>query len=311
MRSLDVAGRWACACRENGQLRAHCLTHLDRLLGHLRKPVDDVLDGIGAISPSFFVGQKGRCIGPVTERFPYRKSRYDRNDRGAESWQWFGCWLLEGKQISGPVFIWPIGRNNQAYHAVDARMADYASLIRALFASLDYSTLRALYRCRSRYSSIFPISSRDLWSSLKDRVAARFRFGGQPPVHDESAPFKKALPRGPQFRSLNHVRRGAASDLNLLPLRRHCGHGRACWRLDPIANDPLGHEPSRVPSTNRSVLLTSRRRVRSRAACYAGVEREGATGYFFSLAFEPTFRTPFKDRQSSKDLQSSTREGQP
>ena len=27
---------------------------------------------------------------------------------------------------------------------------------------------------------------------------------------------------------------------------------------------------------------------------------EGATGYFFSLAFEPTFRTPFKDRQSFK-----------
>ena len=37
-------------------------------------------------------------------------------------------------------------------------------------------------------------------------------------------------------------------------------------------------------------------------ACYAGVECEGATGYYCSLAFEPTFRTPFKDRQSFKDL---------
>src|SRR5215510_13414499 len=33
---------------------------------------------------------------------------------------------------------------------------------------------------------------------------------------------------------------------------------------------------------------------------YPGVECEKASGYFFSLAFEPTFRTPFKARRSSR-----------
>src|SRR5262245_33804423 len=37
---------------------------------------------------------------------------------------------------------------------------------------------------------------------------------------------------------------------------------------------------------------------------------KGRPDNFFSLAFEPTFRTPFKERRSSKDLQSSTGEGQ-
>jgi len=64
-------------------------------------------------------------------------------------------------------------------------------------------------------------------------------FSNQTTVFDETIiRIRSERKWGPQFRSLNHVRRGAASDLNLLPLRRHSGHGRACWRLDPVANDP-------------------------------------------------------------------------
>jgi hypothetical protein len=45
-------------------------------------------------SLTFLVGQKGRCIGSVTGRFPCRNSRYNRNNRAQEDGR---CWLSDGR----------------------------------------------------------------------------------------------------------------------------------------------------------------------------------------------------------------------
>jgi hypothetical protein len=58
MRTLDVAGCRACACRENGQLRVHGAARL----GRLRKPVDDVLDRVRAISHLSFWPEEGGAL---------------------------------------------------------------------------------------------------------------------------------------------------------------------------------------------------------------------------------------------------------
>jgi len=73
MRTLHVAGRRACACRENGQLVAHGAARLGRclgrLLGRLRKPVDDVLDGIRAISHLSSLARRGGALALLQSDF--------------------------------------------------------------------------------------------------------------------------------------------------------------------------------------------------------------------------------------------------
>jgi hypothetical protein len=42
------------------------------------------------------------------------------------------------------------------------------------------------------------------------------------------------------------ARRGAANAVKLLPLSGHRGHGRTCYGLDPVANDPIRHRAPKI-----------------------------------------------------------------
>jgi hypothetical protein len=66
-------------------------------------------------------------------------------------------------------------------------------------------------------------------------TTTRNRFGRPHPLLTPSGGGLESRPR--RYHQPTTARRGAANALNSLPLSGHCGHGRTCCWLDPVAND--------------------------------------------------------------------------